>query len=185
MTAIAAEERPNLRWYTIRAHRPALSEVDIDVVLHEGGVATEWASGAAVGDEVVIAGPPGAKAFAQTYEHYVFAVDPTGLPALARWLEESPADVSADVVVEVDHDAERDYPLAARDGVRLTWLDRSAGSALADTVMSLDLAAPADTFLFAAGEAGDIKRLRAWAKERGVDSLVTGYWKRGVADLDD
>ncbi|WP_252274831.1 siderophore-interacting protein [Nocardioides sp. LMS-CY] len=173
---------PPARKYTVRRYDPDACEVDLDVVLHAGGVASEWARTAAVGDPVVVAGPPGAKAFAHNYDHYVLAVDPTGLPALARWLAESPADVSADVVIDHDHDHERDYPLASRDGVSITWLDRSGGSRLAEHVQAL-ARADGRTFVFAAGEAGDIKPLRRWAREQGLDSLVTGYWKRGVADL--
>ncbi len=51
---------------------------------------------------MTIAGPPGAKAFAHNFDHYVFAVDSTALPAVARWLDESPAEVSAHVVIETD-----------------------------------------------------------------------------------
>lgn len=175
---------PPGRKYTVRRHDPVAGEIDLDLVLHPGGLASEWAAGVEVGEEIVIAGPPGAKTFALTYDHYVFAVDPTALPSLARWLDESPLDVSADVVVDRDHAHEENYPLAVRDGVRVTWLDRTSGSRLAETVQALDLPA-GRTFLFAAGEAGDIKALRRWSKEAGVDALVTGYWKRGVADLDE
>ena len=120
--------------------------------MHEGGVGSAWASSVAVGDEVSVAGPPGAKAFPHTYDHYVFAVDTTALPAVARWLEESPSDVSAQVVVETDDAADHAYPLAERAGVSVTWLTRSGtGSSLAETVQALDLP-DARTFLFAAGE---------------------------------
>lgn len=179
-----AKPVPPGRKYTVRRHDPVAGEVDLDVVVHPGGLASEWAAAVAVGDEVVLAGPPGAKAFALTYDHYVFAVDPTALPALGRWLDESPADVSADVLVDHDHAHEQGYPLAERPGVRVTWLDRSGGSRLADAVHQLALPA-GRVFLFAAGEATDIKPLRRWAKERGIDALVTGYWKRGVSDLDE
>ncbi|MGC4893679.1 siderophore-interacting protein [Micromonospora sp. DT31] len=174
---------PPTRKYTVRRYDPAAPELDLDFVLHDGGLASTWADTAEVGDEVTIAGPPGAKAFPHHYDHYVFAVDATALPAVARWLEESPADVSAHVVAEVDA-AERDYPLATRDAVTVTWLVREGGhSTLAETVRSLPLP-PGRTFLFAAGEATDVRPLRAWRTDR-LDSLVTGYWKRGVAGLED
>ena len=41
------------------------------------------------------------------------------------------------------------------------------------------------TFLFAAGEAGLVKPLRRWAKRRGIDASIRGYWKRGVEGFDD
>ncbi|WP_207950529.1 siderophore-interacting protein [Nocardioides ochotonae] len=175
---------PPTRKYTVRRHDPARHEIDLDFVVHPGGLAADWAAAVAVGDEVVIAGPPGAKVWPTGFDHHVLAVDTTGLPALARWLEESPADVSAHVLIDTDHAADRDYPLASRPGVEVTWLDRGEGSRLAEAVAALTLP-PGRTFLFAAGEAGDVKTLRAWAREHCAESMVTGYWKRGVAGLDD
>ncbi|MER7417648.1 siderophore-interacting protein [Micromonospora peucetia] len=175
---------PTSRKYTVRRYDAAAHEIDLDFVLHDGGVASTWAASAAVGDEATIAGPPGAKAFPHTYDHYVFAVDGTALPAVGRWLEDSPADVSAHVVVEVDDAAERGYPLALRDRVAVTWLVREGtSSTLAEEVRSLRLPA-GRSFLFAAGEATDIRPLRAWSRDR-LDSLITGYWKRGIAGLED
>ncbi len=175
---------PVSRRYTARRYDAAAPEMDIDFVVHPGGVASDWAVAAEPGDDVAIAGPPGAKAFPHNYDHYVFAVDTTALPAAARWLEESPADVSAHIVVETEHTDEHLYPLAARDGAEVIWLTRKDGaSQLADTVRGLALPA-GRSFLFAAGEADDIKPLRAWAKGR-LDALFTGYWRRGVAGLED
>ncbi|MBE1537241.1 siderophore-interacting protein [Actinomadura algeriensis] len=174
---------PRTRTYTIRRFDAEAREMDLDFVLHEGGLASAWATGAAIGEDVVIAGPPGAKAFPQHHGHYVFAIDATALPALGRWLEEAPAATSATVVVETEHEDEHRYPLAGRDGVRFVRLVRDGGeSRLARTVMDLE-PVPAGSFLVAAGEADAIKPLRAWSKDR-MDAYITGYWKRGVADLD-
>ncbi|GAA3398397.1 siderophore-interacting protein [Cryptosporangium minutisporangium] len=159
---------PPTRKYTIRRYDPVALELDLDFVLHEGGLASTWVRGAAVGEDVTIAGPPGAEAFPHTYGHYAFVVDATALPALGRWLDESPPDVSAHVVVTGD---ERAYPLAARERVTVTYDEP-------DAVRGLPL--PEGTFLFAAGEATALKPVRTWARGR-LDHLVTGYWKRGVA----
>ncbi|MEU5400624.1 siderophore-interacting protein [Streptomyces sp. NPDC005963] len=203
---------PTTRKYTVRRYAADTRELDLDFVVHAGGIASEWARAARPGDPVAIAGPPGAKAFSHACDHYVFAIDATALPAAARWLEESPHDVSADLVIETSHPEEHAYPLAHRDGVRITRLVREDDrSRLAATVTALALpdlspSAPvlptpalpdpalpdpalpdpagARVFLFAAGEAEDIKPLRAWAKGR-LDALFTGYWKRGVAGLED
>lgn len=176
---------PAGRKYTIRRYDPELLEFDLDFVVHEGGLASNWASNAQPGEPVVIAGPPGAHAFAHTFDHYVFAIDATVLPAVARWLDESPADVSADVIVEVSHEEETQYPLAARDRVRVQWLVRPPEkSLLVDAVDALDLP-DGSVFYFGAGEADDIRPLR----RRGAERLITGYWKRGTAngaiDFDD
>ncbi|TDD35769.1 siderophore-interacting protein [Actinomadura sp. KC06] len=184
---------PPSRRYTIRRYDADAGELDMDFVLHPGGLAAEWAADVKPGEDVAVAGPPGAKAFPHNYDHYVFAVDATALPAAARWLEESPPDVSARLVIETADAADHAYPLAARDGVEVTWLVRDGReSSLADTVRSLDLPG-GRTFLFAAGETGAIRPLRAWARDRksandsadGLDALFTGYWKLGVAGLED
>ncbi|WP_235738029.1 siderophore-interacting protein [Nocardioides alcanivorans] len=181
---------PQMRKYTIRRHDPVAGELDLDIVVHPGGLASDWATAAQPGDEVVLAGPPGALAFPHTYGHYVFAIDTTALPALARWLDEAewiePRGVTVQVLVDHDHLAETAYPLCERPGVDVTWLSRAGGSRLADAVAELDLGDrdAADVFLFAAGEAGGIKPLRRWAKGLGVASLVTGYWKRGAVEVD-
>ncbi|MGW0479279.1 siderophore-interacting protein [Nonomuraea sp. NPDC003214] len=175
---------PPTRKYTVRRHDAAARELDLDIVLHDGGLASGWAASVAVGDPVTVAGPPGAKTFPHTYGHYVFAVDATALPAAARWLEESPPDVSAHLVIETDDAAEHGYPLAERAGVEVVRLVREHGrSALAETVQGLKLP-DVPAFLFAAGETGDLKPLRPWSEGR-LDALFTGYWKRGVAGLED
>src|SRR3546814_17637083 len=75
---------PPMRKYTIRRHDPAIGELDLDIVLHPGGLASDWAVGVQPGEDVVLAGPPGSLAFPNTYGHSVFALDPTALPAFAR-----------------------------------------------------------------------------------------------------
>lgn len=167
---------PPSRKYTVRSYRPEVQELDLDFVLHEGGLASTWAKEAAIGDSVAVAGPPGAVAFPHHHAYYVFAVDATALPAAARWLEEAPADVRGHLLID---STEYDYPLAERDGVEVEWVDHRG---LSDAVQALEL--PDDTFVFVAGEADDIKPLRSWCRGR-FDALITGYWKRGVPDLDE
>ncbi|MFF4610202.1 siderophore-interacting protein [Streptomyces albidoflavus] len=174
---------PLSRVYTVRRYDAAAGELDLDFVVHEGGHASGWAVSVPLGERITVAGPPGAKSFPHTYDHYLFAIDATALPALARWLEESPQDVSAQVVLETDEECEHAYPLAERPGVEVIRLTRAGGpSRLAGTVRGLP-ARSGRSFLFAAGESGDIKPLRAWSQDR-CDALFTGYWKRGVAGLE-
>lgn len=180
---------PPTRQYTIRRHDAQSRELDLDVVVHEGGVGSAWATNASPGDPVVIAGPPGAKTFAHTHRHYVFAVDPTALPAVGRWLDEADwledTGVTALVLVDHDHPEETDYPLTTRPGVEIHWLSRAEGSRLADEVISrTPEMAPGEVFVFAAGETTDLKPLRSWTKMQGHPSLITGYWKRGVVGLE-
>lgn len=178
-----------MRKYTIRRHDPVAGEVDLDIVLHPGGLASDWAVDAEPGEEVILAGPPGSLAFPHTYSQYVFAIDSTALPALARWLDEGDwiedGGVTVQVLVDIDDPSDADYPLREREGVTVRWLPRRGGSTLADTVAALDLGGHAtdEVFLFAAGEAGDIAPLRRWSKQAGIAALITGYWKRGATLL--
>ncbi|WP_430784114.1 siderophore-interacting protein [Actinoplanes sp. G11-F43] len=160
---------PPSRSYTVRRHDPVRHEIDLDFVLHDGGLASTWVRGVTVGEPVTIAGPPGAKTFPLTYARYLFAVDGTALPAVARWLDESPVEVRAHVVIA---DEVPGYPLTDREHVTVVH----------DELASIT--AQTGTFLFAAGEAGALKPLRAWSRGR-LDHMITGYWKHGVADHDD
>ncbi|MEZ5089432.1 MAG: siderophore-interacting protein [Micropruina sp.] len=173
------------RTYTIRRYDAAARELDIDFVVHDGGLASDWAVTVGIGEAVPIAGPPGAAAFPDGCGHYLMVADSTALPAVARWLEEAPATARVDILTVVEHPAQRDYPLE-HPGARVRWLD---GTPCPDDLIALieavDDADPADTFLFAAGEAGLVKPLRRWAKRRGIDASIRGYWKRGVEGFDD
>lgn len=182
---------PPSRKYTLRRVDLEAGEIDLDFVVHDGGFASDWAQSVEVGSEAVLAGPPGSVAFAHTYRHYVLVADTTGLPAVARWLDEGSwleeRGAKVEIIVEIDHPEEAEYPLAQRTGVTVQWVSRDGGSRLDELLRALPLdGVPADdVFVFAAGEAGDLKAVRSFAKEHGYDALVTGYWKRGVADLDE
>jgi NADPH-dependent ferric siderophore reductase len=172
---------PPGRKYTIRRFDSGTMELDLDFVRHEGGRAAEWAEQATPGDEIVLAGPPGAKTFPHRRAHYVFVVDFTALPAAARWLEEAPERARTDLVVRVEDPTDQDYPLAPRgsDTVRYVGSDEEVMTMLAQGSTS------PDTFVFVAGEAGLVRAVRNWSKERRLDVLATGYWKRGVTDFHD
>ena len=56
--ALPDERRNPVRTYTVRAVRPDLREVDVDIVLHgDGGPASRWARRVRPGDEIAILGP--------------------------------------------------------------------------------------------------------------------------------
>ncbi len=172
---------PN-RDYTIRRYDPVARELDLDVVLHDGGLASEWARTAEIPSQIALAGPPGAKAFPHTYDYYVLVGDSTALPAIGRFLSENP-DLPARVLVTVEHPAQRDYPLDLGDRDPVIWVERADDPdeliAAVESVLGSGRG-----FLFAAGEADFIKPLRRWSKGK-LDSVITGYWKRGVDGYDD
>ncbi|WP_432509257.1 siderophore-interacting protein [Kineococcus auxinigenes] len=193
---------PSLRWprplpvsreYTVRRHDPATGELDVDLVLHPGGVASGWAASTRPGDRVHVAGLPGGVVVPAAHGRYLFAGDLTALPQIARYLQALPRTATGWAFVEVA-DASEEVELTAPEGFQVRWVHRGDvppghGDALERAVRAVPLPDGRRTFVWIAGEAGVLKPLRRWARhELGVpagDCRLTGYWKRGVADFDD
>ena len=126
------EQRNPFRTYTVRATRPELREVDVDMVSHgDGGPASRWLNRATVGDEVVIVGPdagsidsaigidwhPGAAT------QLLLAGDETAAPAICAVLESLPHGRRAQAFIEVPDAADR-LPIDLPRGCSVTWLHR-------------------------------------------------------------
>ncbi|WP_406206231.1 siderophore-interacting protein [Kitasatospora sp. NBC_01560] len=80
---LAIPEGPS-RAYTIRHHRPAEREVDIDMVLHGSGPLARWASVARPGDRARLGGPRGRRPDVDGAAHVLLAADVP--PATVVWL---------------------------------------------------------------------------------------------------
>ncbi|MFJ6850767.1 siderophore-interacting protein [Streptomyces sp. NPDC091271] len=181
------------RQYTVRRYDPVSGEIDIDIALHDGGLASDWAREARPGAVMHLAGPPGGLIVPHSYDRYLLAGDITALPAIARRLEELPRSAKGWAFVEVPDVAEQ-IELSAPEGVEVRWLHRDDRSAAADeafvrAVTSVTVPEGERVYVWVAGEAGQIKPLRRWVRdELGLDKAdhdITGYWKRGVADFDE
>ncbi|MGY1673206.1 siderophore-interacting protein [Geodermatophilus sp. SYSU D00710] len=144
------ERRPVLRTYTVRAARPEVAEVDLDVVLHgvddgHAGPAATWAAHAAPGDPVVLMGPdrPGrGRAWGvewappATARCLLLAGDETAVPAVGAILESLPAGRRAVAVLEVPQAGDV-QDLRLPEGVTVRWLaraDRPRGELLVPAV---------------------------------------------------
>jgi len=187
---VAGRDLPS-RDYTIRAIDREARTLDIDLVEHPHGHVGRWASAVRLGDQVGVLGPRGSAVVTPDAAWYLFAVDETGLPAAARWLEELGPEAQALVLVEVQ-DAADVVPLPTRARAEVTWLFRGeqeagTGSLLADAVRGLELP-DGDGYVWVAGEAGAVRPLRRHLRDElglardAVD--VDGYWRRGVAGHD-
>ncbi|MFI6503541.1 siderophore-interacting protein [Nonomuraea typhae] len=178
------EGRPEapMRTYTVRAVRPG--EVVVDFVVHEGGIAAQWALGARPGDVLGLNSPTGLYDPPAGLRWQVLAADLTGLPALARLLEGVPETVTTKVIAEIpDDDSLLDLP--ERPNVEVTWLHAGNGhgpSALADAVRA---AVPVTRsldggYVWAAGPADTMRAVRRYLrKERGLPGRhykIIGYW---------
>lgn len=180
---------PILRDYTVRGWLPETQELILEFVVHGHGVASTWAANAKVGDKLGVMGPRGNRVFPQNYAWYLLAGDETVLPALGRFAEELPDTARALIVVEVANAAER-RQLTERSNIDVSWVlrDEAGPGGLERALRAVSLPQHDDWFVFAAGEAGDLKPIRDYFRlELGLPRervSVDGYWKRGLANLD-
>lgn len=146
---LPADRRPHVRTYTVRAARPALGELDVDVVLHavdggHAGPAASWAATAAPGDPVVVLGPDrsgrgrawGCEWAPPLDGPLVLAGDETAVPAIGAILEALPAGRPTVAVAEVPTAGDI-LPLSLAPEVEIRWLVRGRrprGAALVPAV---------------------------------------------------
>jgi NADPH-dependent ferric siderophore reductase len=176
-------DRAPIRTFTPRYVDADRLELTLDVVLHDGGAATDWARQAEVGTEVAISGPGRSEAVDAAARSFLLVGDETAVPAIGQLLETIDTDRTIDVHVEVAHPDAR-LALPDHPGTTVTWHDRRSGEAPGTTLVSTvtGLAELADA-IWVAGEAAAVQRLRTHLfEERGrTRSSVTarGYWKLG------
>jgi len=178
--------RPILRTFTPRRGDPAALELDLEVVLHGGGVASEWASSCEPGDPAAISGPGRGYTIDAGAPAYLLAGDETAIPAISQLLGALPLGTPVQVHLEVARpDGRLTLPRHPRANVE--WSDLPAGArpgdALVAAVCGADLAP--GTRVWAAGEAAAVQRIRRHLFDvLGLprsQTSVRGYWKHGRA----
>jgi NADPH-dependent ferric siderophore reductase len=183
----ARDGEPAHRYYTVRGWRPEVGELDVDLLLHGRGPATEWAAHARVGDDVSFDDPSGHYRPPSDAEWIGLCGDATSLPAVGRILQErhEAADAAAPprvhLVLHVADPVDRqDFPL--RDGDTVDWVD--ADGLVPHTLALIDAHAAADLpgYLWFAGEASDMRkvrhRLRRELRQPTERWMTMGYWRR-------
>ncbi|MBD8506511.1 siderophore-interacting protein [Hoyosella sp. G463] len=183
------DDIPEGRSYTVRRARPDRGEIDIDFVVHEGGVASAWATRARPGDLVGLSDADGWFAPLPGTSRYLLVADATGLPAAARIIEEAPPGTRVDVIFEVPVSEDEQY-LAIPHSSSATWLVGSglghAPSRLADAVRELG-PLPDDTHVWVAAEASTTRAIRKHLRrDRGLPNArmtVIGYWRQDKEDF--
>jgi NADPH-dependent ferric siderophore reductase len=183
--------RPTIRTFTPRRVDREALELDLEIVIHGGGVASEWAEATEPGDRAAISGPGRGYAIDRDAPAFLLAGDETAIPAISQLLEALPAETPVHAHIELAHPDDR---LALPDHPRATveWCDlppgASAGDALVAAVRGEDLAP--GTRVWVAGEAAAVQRIRRHLfEDRGLpraQTSVRGYWKHGHSgDADD
>lgn len=168
------------RYYTVRRFTDAEAggHLVLDVVVHDEGLVTGWASGDCVGDEVTITAPRGSFDPSADAGWLLLVGDLTALPAMARIADETP-------IPDVRIHAEVPDDLASYLPPSTSWLaPPSPGrSALAEAVESLEWPAGPGYF-WMAGESAQMRAIRKHLMhERRLPAHaydVMGYWRAVV-----
>ena len=180
------EERQRVRYstYTVRSFDLARCELDVDLVVHDGGKASDWARDAELGERIVINNPRGLYARPDELERQILIADATGLPAVARILEQTPSQVSSRVFIEVA-DETHQQPLPDHPRASTTWFHLAHGDTDGSRLVDL---LPAEqindgkTYLWAAAEKSVVRTLRAQSeelKQSGAErQKIVAYWAR-------
>jgi NADPH-dependent ferric siderophore reductase len=164
------------RYYTVRSWDGA--ELVLDVVVHEEGLVTEWASRDCVGEVVTIQEAKGSFAMPVDAAWLLLVGDLTAMPAMARIL--STVSVPTRVWAEVPDDLPGYLP----DGADVTWLEPpgEGQSALAAVVEGIDWP-DGDGYFWMAGESGQMRAIRKHlmrdVKLPSTSYDVMGYWRGG------
>ena len=176
------------RDYTPRSYDAHRNELVLDFVLHEGGVASDWASTARLADALDIGGPRGSRVIEGDIKHWLLIGDESAMPAIARRLSELSADDKATVLIAVPDSADEQL-MESDASVDVRWIHRpiSQASDLQPFVHQLDKIACDDgTFVWAAGESAMIQVLKRYlVGERSVPQewmKLSGYWKQALAN---
>lgn len=183
------ERRPLTKTYTVRRWDAATRELDVDFVKHGLGTATTWAYRAQPGERIHIAGPSTSTGLPEGADWLLIAGDDTATPAIARFLEDLPADTRGQVFLEVAEDSHV-YDLREMPNMAVTWLTRNGTPAGASTLLADAVADAAwqdgQCFAWLAGEQSVVRDLRRHLIDvRGLDKAwidFTGYWKRETVE---
>jgi NADPH-dependent ferric siderophore reductase len=183
--------RPTIRTFTPRRVDPETFELDLEIVIHGGGVASEWADAVAPGGPAAISGPGRGYTVDREAPGFVLGGDETAIPAISQLLETLPAETPVRAHIEIAADDARlpvpDHPQATVEWWQLAS-GASPGDALVAAVRGTDLTP--GTRVWMAGEAAAVQRIRRHLfKDRGLPrahASVRGYWKHGrTGDEDD
>lgn len=162
-------------------------ELDLDVVVHgTTGPASAWASAAGPGAAVQLGGPRGSRLAPAGFRNVILIADGSGMPALRRWVRAYAGVTPVHAVLFGDDPSLLDYLDEAEALAATPQVAPSAEFDLLEVVRSQDITA--DTFVWAAGEAGALTPVRRWLKSDArlpkANLSLHGYWKRGTAGLD-
>jgi NADPH-dependent ferric siderophore reductase len=182
LRADSPEKLPTRRTYTVRASDAARQRLVIDFVVHgDEGVAGPWARGAQPGDTLVVSGAGGGYAPDPSAPWHLLIGDHTALPAISSAVEAFSPDAVGHIVLSIMDPADRILPEVPA-GVLVHWTQTD--EELLSVVASLEWR-DGHPGVFAHGERGTVKAVRALMKEHDVPRehlSISAYWARGRAE---
>jgi NADPH-dependent ferric siderophore reductase len=167
------------RYYTVRSWDGA--QLVLDVVVHDEGLVTEWASHDCNGERVTITEPKGSFAMRDSASWLILVGDLTAMPAMARIVEWVRGLSTVRVYAEVPDDLSG----YLSDDAEITWLapPGPGESALASLVESIDWP-EGEGYFWMAGESSQMRAIRKHLmREVRLPSTaydVMGYWRGGA-----
>jgi NADPH-dependent ferric siderophore reductase len=178
--------RPAIRTFTPKRVDAGRLEIDLDIVVHGGGIASAWAAAAEPGYQAALSGPGRGYTINPDAPAFLLGGDETAIPAISQLLETLPAETPVHVRIEVAQpDARLALPQHPRASVE--WCDLQRGAPPGDALVAAirDAALGPDDRVWVAGEAAAVQRIRKYLfEERGMpraQASVRGYWKHGRA----
>lgn len=181
------------RNYTVRRRGPGPGQITCDFVLHQRGLASDWVRRAQPGQQVVLDHARSWYRPDPASRWQLLVADLSGLPALARILEELPAGADATVIVEVSDPADLAYLPVLPDVAVVATVGTGNGHAPSRlTELVREHSHPAGRgYCWFAGEAQSTREVRKYLRsEYGwvPDQYdIVGYWRfdseRGTASM--
>lgn len=173
--------RSSLRPYTVRRWNRETASITVDFVVHEGGLASDWAMKASPGDEIGVTSPQGKYAPPNEVEWILLIADATGLPAMARILEEKSCNCPfiAHIEIPEQDDIQADLETRCTANWHIGFGNIPGSTRLTQIAESIRLP-EGPGYIWVAGEAKATTAIRRHLHdERGVPKeFVTaiGYW---------
>lgn len=169
------------RHYTVRRWDPSGPSLALDVVTHGHGRGATWARDAQPGDVVAISKARGYYGPPEGSTRRLLIADATGLPAVARILEEATPEETFDVLIELIS-MEDAIALPSPATVNVEWRVSGNGRGPSALVSAMNrLPVPRDdTYVWVACESAESRRARTfirktWTRHHTLYRVV-GYW---------
>lgn len=182
------EFQPVMRTYTLRSFDTQAGTFDVDFVVHgDDGLAGPWAARAQVGESLGYAGPGGAWAPREEYEHVVLAGDESAAPAICAGLEALHPGQTATAYIEIAH-PEATFEVPEGEGVEVHWGPRNGATHGTELIRAVREAGYPEqkTDWFIHGVAEMVKDTRRFLFVDGnipkEDASISGYWRLGMTE---